>query len=269
MQQFELNYAAFIRKIMEEGELRKTRNAVTKSLFGHSLEVDTLSKGLFPILQGRQMFLKGIKGEFAAIIRQPTHIQDFKKWGCFYWDKWARADGSLTIDYGNAWFNFNGFNQIEALKQSLKCNSTDRRMIVSGWRPDRLHLLSLPCCHYSYQFYVRQDKYLDMVWTQRSVDVMVGLPSDIAFAAIWVITLANEFGLVPGRLKFDFGDCHIYEPHFDDVETYLEYVSTTYHPGVFFSYTKPIGAAFEQFEPSDLELINYAHGPKIKFELLA
>ena len=176
-------YPNLIRKILKEGSLRHTRAGNTLSIFGEMLKID-ISVGL-PITRGRKLYVKPILGELAALLRGPKSIEDFKKFGCNYWDSWADQEGKLNLDYGNAWRNFNGVDQLKDLVTTLKTNPTDRRMIITGWRPDNLKSLSLPCCHLLYQWYVREDKFLDMIWYQRSVDVMVGLPSDIVLASVW------------------------------------------------------------------------------------
>jgi thymidylate synthase len=263
----EKEYCELIKRILAEGERRKTRNGYTLSIFGASLTVD-LADG-FPILQGRKIFYKGVFGELAAMLRGPKTVQDFKDQGCNYWDDWGDEQGRLSIDYGNQWHDFNGVSQIEMLKESLRNNPTDRRMIISSWRPDRLDQLSLPCCHYSYQFYVRDDAYLDMIWTQRSVDTMVGLPSDIVFAAAWLIAISREFYLVPGRIKFDLGDCHIYEEHIASgaLQKYLDAYIESEPREITHMYIAPPGTDFCQFDPSALYLLDYNPKPAIKFEL--
>ena len=200
------------------------------------------------------------------MIRSPKHIDEFRKWGCNYWDAWAQPDGSINIDYGNEWFA-NG--QIAHLKNCLANDQSNRRMIISGWNPSNLNDLDLPCCHYSYQFYVSEGR-LSMLWTQRSVDLMVGLPSDIVFAALWIITLANEFGLIPGEIKMSLGDCHIYEEHLDNTEEYLDRVDANYQhrltpPAYRLNMEK--GAAFETFEPDHLVLSIYQKLAKLNFKL--
>lgn len=265
MQTFELDYANMIAEIYLDGNNRATRNGITRSLFGMSLELE-MPDGCFPLIQGRKMYPKGILGELAAMLRGPKHVNDFKKWGCNYWDLWANEDGSLKVDYGNAWLDFNGVNQLEQLKDKLLNNPTDRRMIVSGWRPDRLDSLSLPCCHYSYQFYV-QDNKLSMIWTQRSVDMMIGLPSDIVFAYAWMLAIGNEFGLKPGKLKMDFGDCHIYEEHLIDARKYLDNVTTLHFQAVLYEYLGLPGTDFCLFQPDFVNLGPYKHCDAIKFEL--
>lgn len=270
MQKFEIDYAEMIAKVLNEGVDKVVRNGRTKSLFGMSLVVDDFINN-FPVIQGRKMYPKGVFGEFAAMIRGPKHITDFTKWGCNFWNKWAKPDGSINIDYGNAWLDFNGVNQIMQLKYALVNNPNDRRMIISSWRPNVIPDLDLPCCHYSYQFHVANGK-INMIWTQRSVDMMIGLPSDIIFAAIWLISLANEFFLQPGTIKMDFGDCHIYDEHKQGAMEYVQRVlEDDWKPlRVAGYYYKPArGADFTKFEPTDLILSLHDSLPPIKFELKA
>ena len=265
---FEKDYKTLVELILHLGEERHTRNGMTKSSFGHSLWINNIESE-FPLLLGRKLYYKGVLGELAAFFRGPTKVQDFKDFGCNYWDAWGDEDGNINVDYGNAWRDFNGVDQLMQLRETLLTNPTDRRMLVSGWRPDRLEQLSLPCCHYAYQFYVRQGKYLDMIWMQRSVDVMIGLPSDIILAAAWLIALAKDVDLVPGSIKMDFGDCHIYEEHFEGAKQYCENVEllqATYNKGpVSYNYTAP--EIFTLFKPDNLEICNYQPMDPIKFEL--
>jgi thymidylate synthase len=267
MQKFEQDYADLITKIQKTGEVRHTRNGITKSMFGMNLTVPMNGDGTFPILQGRKMWPKGVFGELAAMLRKPKHIDDFKKWGCNYWGKWAKEDGSICVDYGNAW---HAGNQINDLKDCLANNPTDRRMIISGWRPENLDYLDLPCCHLLYQFYVREGKYIDMMWYQRSVDMMIGLPSDIVFAAAWLIALANEFGYEPGNIKMNLGDCHIYDEHTQAACDYVYNVQDLplSNPATY-SYLAPPGKDFCEFEPADIKLSTYATHPKLELELKA
>lgn len=268
MRPFEQDYAALVKEILVNGERRETRNYRTISLFGASLLIDLSDDG-FPLLQGRKIHTRGILGEFAALIRQPTCVADFERWGCNYWKQWADSEGQLVLDYGNAWFDLNGYNQIEELKRCLREDLTNRRMIINSWRPDRLAELSLPCCHYSYQFYVRQGKTLDMVWTQRSADMMIGVPSDMVLAATWLITLANEFGFEPGTIKMDFGDVHIYEDHEAGALDYLRNCAEAKHSGDYVAWhlNSPDGQDFCKFKPDDLDLGNYNPMATIKFNL--
>jgi len=161
-------YQDITRRIIADGTERKGRNGNTKSLPFQQLTFD-LSDGFLPLLTTRQMFYKGILGEYAAMIRGPKHVNDFKKFGCNYWDQWSDEDGNINIDYGNAWIDYNGVNQMEYVLDSLRNNPADRRMVINGWRPDKLNDLSLPCCHHNYQFYANGNSfqlcfYVLLIW---------------------------------------------------------------------------------------------------------
>lgn len=266
-QLYEHHYASIVEKILYNGKPKNGRNGKTVGLFGMHLSFECKAS-IIPLLQARRMYPAGVLGEFAALIRGPKHIDDFKKWGCNYWDMWAKEDGSIEVDYGNAWWA-NG--QMDRLIDTLKNNPDDRRMLISGWRPERLDELDLPCCHYMYQFYVRDGVYLDMMWMQRSVDVMIGLPSDMLFAALWLRLLANQVGLIAGRVVMSLGDCHIYEEHLPGARAYIDALQdmTNMHmPAPIMTLSIPPGMPQECFEPS-MATISYTSMDPIKFELKA
>lgn len=266
MQQFEKDYADLVSNTMMTGEVRKTRNGETRSVFGKHLVVPLNGSGLFPVIQGRKMYPYGVFGELAAMLRKPTCLKDFERFGCNYWKLWAKEDGTINVDYGNAW-HANG--QIKRLKEALANNPTDRRMIINGWRPQMLDSLDLPCCHLLYQFYVREGKYLDMLWYQRSVDLMIGLPSDIVFAAAWLIAIANEFGYTPGVINMTLGDCHVYAAHYSAAQTYIDTVRCALSPQPpTYKYLAPAGVDFCSFTPEDL-VLDYSSHPKLHLELKA
>lgn len=279
MQQFEIDYANLVQDILDNGIERKTRNAVTKSVFGRTLRIN-LQDNEFPILIGRKMFYKGVVGELGAFLKGPKTLKDFEDQGCNYWKQWAKPDGSIAVDYGNAWLDFNGVNQLEELVKGLKADPYGRRHIVSGWRPDRLKELSLPCCHLLYQWYVRDGK-LDMVWYQRSVDTMIGLPSDIILAYLWNVLISAEVGLEPGEIIMMLGDTHIYEPHYENAKLYISNVNEIKEVSNInnndmtprFSFITP-NAVFckwnmKDFDPKAFNIYDYFPYPQIQFELLA
>lgn len=259
-------YAKLINKILYKGQKRESRAGEVYTIFGETLKIDA-SQG-FPLLQGRKSFYKPVLGELAAFLRGPKHIDDFKKWGCNYWDSWgAEKGGEIELDYGNSWRDFNGEDQLAEVVRKLNEDPTDRRMIVSGWRPDRLSKLSLPCCHMLYQWYVNGDK-LDMIWYQRSVDTMVGLPSDIILAAAWNAILAQQCNKKPGTLTFMLGDTHIYANHIPGVLDYLRQLQTRAQQGMqVYSYKIAPQVTIDNFVPDMLTIDNYEPMPKIKFEL--
>jgi len=267
---YEENYRKLIAKALSAPK-RQTRNAITRSFFGHHLVVDDLEKGFFPILRGRKLFTNGIFGEMAAFLKGPKTLEDFKSQGCNYWDQWGDENGDIIIDYGNAWRDFNGVDQLAQVIASLQYNPNGRRHLISGWRPDNLDDLSLPCCHYSYQWYVTNDGFLEMIWNQRSVDIMIGLPSDVILAAVWTILIANQLHLKPGKIHMMLGDCHIYESHIDATAQYLmqaEKVAKGYkifNPLPTWS-VAPEASVFN-FKPEMLSVQSYNPQPAIKFKL--
>jgi len=260
--QYEQDYCKLINEVLRDGNDRETRNAPTRAVFGKTLEVHELCWGQFPILQGRRMFYTGVFGEMAAFLKGPKTIKDFEDEGCPYWNKWSNVDGTINIDYGNSWLNFNGVNQLEATLDSLANDPTGRRHIISGWQPDHLPDLSLPCCHLLYQWYVNGG-YLEMIWYQRSVDTMIGLPSDVILAATWNILMADQLGLQPGKLVFMLGDTHIYKSHTYGVKEYLAAVATVGDYPV--SYLNE-GSLYD-FNKDSISLIDYDPFNPIQFEL--
>lgn len=274
MNQYERNYVALVRDVLYKGHMRAGRNGVTRSLFGRSFVVPDLHKS-FPLLHGRKMHYAGVLGELAALIRGPKHVNDFKRFGCNYWDKFAAPDGSLVLDYGTQWLDFNGVNQLAMLIEGLQHDPYGRRHIINSWRPDRLADLTLPCCHFLYQFYVTHNNRLDMIWYQRSADMMIGVPSDVILAALLVLLISQEANLLPGEITMVLGDCHIYEEHVKGTQEYLnntKYIDFGPHP---ISYEfNPRSAILEWnyggkelFVPDHLKILDYNPMPHIDFEL--
>lgn len=271
---YEEQFAELVFHVMEHGEWRQTRNSRTKSVFAKTIVLRDVHN-VMPLLAGRRIYFNGVLGELAAMLRGPEHVEDFEHWGCNYWKQWADEDGFLNVDYGNAWLEH---GQIEHLKHCLQHDRTNRRMIINGWVPENLPNLSLPCCHYSYQFYVRNDKYIDMIWNQRSADLMIGVPSDAVFAAAWLKAIANEFGLVAGDVHMNLGDVHIYESHMDGAAEYLKRVqamtlthSSRLAPVAWWYAAESLyGKDFLKFKPTDL-VVSKDYNPMdpIKFELIS
>ncbi len=263
---FEQDYLELINRILSQGVIKQGRNGSTKALFGETLKIDMTDSKEFPLLHTRKIFHKGIFGEFAAMVRGPSNVADFQKFDCNYWNNWGDDKGNINVDYGNLWLDFNGVNQLEEVARKLKETPNDRRIIISGWDPSNLEDLSLPCCHILYQWFTR-GPYLDMIWYQRSVDTMVGLPSDIVLAAIWNIMLANEVGLAPGEITMMLGDTHIYSQHEEGavqmlktrklIRSYPEYTLSA----------KP-GMPVTEFLPSMISLTGYNPIQTVKFDLI-
>ena len=256
---FEASYLATAKKIITQGSHRYGRNGGTYSLPAQTLTFN-LKDGL-PLMSTRKSFYRGVFGEYAALIRGPKHVDDFKRWGCNFWGKWAKEDGSICLDYGNAWTDFHGVNQMETVLNLLRTNYTDRRMLITGWDPSRLDGLDLPCCHYSYQFW--SDGWnLDLLWTQRSGDWMIGVPADALLASAMVNQFASLAKLTPRTVTMVVGDAHVYGEH---VGTALKQAER--EPLPMPQYTFAAQKDLTSFVPTDFEVHDYQHHPALSYEL--
>ena len=253
-------YLKIMQQIMWHGTHKTGRNGGYTSLPFPQLSFD-ISGGYLPIITTRKMFVQGVLGEYAAMIRGPKHEDDFTKWGCNFWKKWCKEDGSINIDYGNLWRDYNGVNQMEDALNKLRNNPGDRRIIISGWAPDRIDDLDLPCCHYAYQFWT-DGTHLDMLWHQRSADWCVGVPSDMVFAAVMLSCFAQLAELTPRRVVMQFGDAHIYDEHLHQAHE-----QTKRTPWAPVAYQLRVQHSLYSFTPDDLVLGTYKHDERISYEL--
>ncbi len=263
MQTFEKEYKKLIKRVLN-GTVRSGRNGKTVSIVGEQIKFDDLMFDHFPVITGRKMFINGIVGEMAAFLKGPKHVTDFEQQGCNYWKLWANEDGVLNVDYGNKWRDFHGTDQIATLIDNLKNDPYGRRHIIQSWDPSNLDNLSLPCCHYCYQFYVDDKKQLHLIWIQRSVDVMVGLPSDAVLAALLLLLICRSTDMKPGTITMQLGDVHIYSKHIKKIPGYLLTTAPTAP-----QYSLDLTANIDNFEASMFELKNYQFSKIIKFEVIA
>lgn len=254
-------YADLLGKVLQEGKKVKGRNGYTLQISGASIKWDVSDTVmLFPT--ARKLYLQGILGELAALVREPHHINDFKAWGCNYWDQFGDKDGKLKLDYGNAWKA--GVDQIDRVKKALLSKSTryNRDLMIVGWRPNYIGKLTLPCCHFAYQYLCDMDNNLHLIWYQRSADIMVGIPSDIILANLMLIAMAYEVDLFPDSVTMHIGSAHIYQKHLVNAEKVLmlehnlpnEYVHYSTH-----------NLRLSDFMPSMIN-IHYEPRKPIKFE---
>ena len=262
MSDYETEYASLIEAIINYGREKEGRNGTTTSIFGAQLTVNELREGRFPLLNGRKIHYKPVLGELAAFFNGPAHVDDFKAQGCNYWKKWADKQGNLKLDYGNAWI---ADNQLNDVIQGIKEDPNGRRHLITGWRPNNVKNLSLPCCHYAYQWYV-DGEHLDMIWIQRSVDTMIGLPSDVVLAATWNIIMAQLTGYKPGSLIFQLGDTHIYKEHLQNTMEYMhKWSNNANRPCPEYQYW-PVDS-YDKFTASNIEIPLYAPCKHIDFLL--
>lgn len=231
-------YLDLVKKILEEGEPRKDRTGIgTKSIFGTNLTFD-LTKG-FPAVTTKKLAWKAVVSELLWFLEGSTNerrlceilhgtkdlnkrtiwTDNFKKQG----RDLGYTDGELGPVYGKQWRNFEGVDQIANVVKEIKTNPASRRLVVSAWNPKDLPTMALPPCHLLFQFFVSGQN-LDAVWYQRSVDVGLGLPFNIASYALLVHIIASITGLKPRTLKFFGGDTHIYNNQVEALQTQIRRV---------------------------------------------
>jgi len=206
----ESSYRQILRTAKDLGYFREDRTGIgSKSIFSSSISFD-LTSGLFPLITGKKMFFKNIISEFLWFINGETNIDRFKKYGVSIWDAWADEDGNLGPVYGYQMVNYNGqkINQLEQVIDSLINNPDSRRHIITLWNPIQLKEMRLPPCYLYFQFFVENGR-LNLQVVQRSADLFIGVPYDIAMLSLFLIYIANKVELTPAILKITMVDAHV------------------------------------------------------------
>jgi thymidylate synthase len=217
-------YLDLLRHVMETGSDRSDRTGTgTRSVFGYQMRFN-LAEG-FPVLTTKKLHLRSIIHELLWFLKGDTNIDYLKENGVNIWDEWADENGDLGPVYGYQWRSWpthdgRHLDQIAALVEGLKKNPNSRRHIVSAWNPALVDEMALPPCHCLFQFYVSDGK-LSCQLYQRSGDVFLGVPFNIASYALLTLMVAQVCGLEPGDFVHTFGDTHIYHNHFDQVREQL------------------------------------------------
>jgi thymidylate synthase len=295
MNNIEHDYLKLLHDILNNGVEKQDRTGTgTISVFGRQVRHD-MSLG-FPLLTTKKMPFKTIVTELLWFLRGDTNIKFLVDNNCHIWDgdafknfmntsegdpdliwnqeqfiemiktddEFAKTWGDLGPIYGAQWRSWEGLNsntdQIINLINDLKTNPDSRRLMVNAWNVGELNQMVLPPCHYGFQCYVREGKYLSLMWNQRSVDTPLGLPFNIASYALLLMMIADEVNMVPDQLIGNLGDCHIYLDQVDGVKEQLtrqpmSLPKVTIQDGIYCS------------SPSDVLLENYESHPAIKFPL--
>lgn len=232
-------YLDLVKHIFENGTLKADRTGTgTQSVFGYQLRFD-LREG-FPMVTTKKLHLKSIVHELLWFLKGETNTAYLKENGVSIWDEWADASGNLGPVYGHQWRNWNneGIDQIKELIQILKTNPDSRRMLVTAWNPSVLPDTSvsfaenvangkaaLPPCHAFFQFYtiLQADgkRVLSCQLYQRSADIFLGVPFNIASYALFTLMIAQVCDMIPGEFIHTFGDAHIYTNHFEQLQIQL------------------------------------------------
>lgn len=213
-------YLNLLHLVHAHGIPRQDRTGVgTKSLFGLSTSYDIGWR--FPLLTTKKVSFKNIAVELLWFLRGDTNTAYLENHGVTIWRDWQDANGDLGPVYGKQWRNFGGVDQIAEIENQLKNDPTSRRIILSAWNPGEIKQMALPPCHMMAQFYVRDGKYLDCQLYQRSGDMFLGVPYNIASYSLLTYMLAHTHGFLPGKLIHVIGDAHIYNNHSGQVKLQL------------------------------------------------
>ena len=217
-------YLDLLRHVRDNGVLKADRTGTgTRSVFGYQMRFD-LADG-FPLLTTKKLHLKSIIYELLWFLRGDTNVHYLQEHGVRIWNEWADPDGSLGHIYGyqwRSWPDYDGghIDQIAQVVDTIKHNPDSRRMIVSAWNVADLDNMNLPPCHTLFQFYVADGR-LSLQLYQRSADIFLGVPFNIASYALLLQMMAQVTGLRPGDFIHTLGDAHIYTNHFEQVEEQL------------------------------------------------
>ena len=263
-------YEDLMRHVFEHGVAKGDRTGTgTRSVFGHQMRFD-LSEG-FPLVTTKKVHLKSIILELLWFLRGDSNVRWLQERGCTIWDEWARDDGSLGPVYGVQWRSWptpdgGHIDQIQQVIDTLKTHPDSRRIIVSAWNVAELDQMALMPCHAFFQFYVAPSQVagepgkLSCQLYQRSADIFLGVPFNIASYALLTHMVAQQCDLQVGDFIWTGGDCHIYSNHFEQVQTQLARQPYAYptlqikrRPASIFDY------AYEDFE-----VVGYEHHPAIK-----
>jgi len=256
-------YVDLVKRILAEGEDRPDRTGVgTRSIFGHQMEFD-LTQG-FPLLTLKATHFKSIAHELLWFLAGGTNSRDLEKHGVTIWKEWAAEDGSLGPVYGWQWrkwgIGVRNTDQISQLVRGLKLDPYSRRHIVSAWNVEDLADMALEPCHVLFQFYVSTDKRLSCHMYQRSADVFLGVPFNIASYALLTHMIAQVTGLSVGKLVISFGDAHLYRSHLAQVNEMLAREERPL-PRIELN---PEVEDIDDFRYEDIELVGYDPWPAIK-----
>lgn len=256
-------YLNLLETILEKGTVKGDRTGTgTISRFGHQMRFD-LSKG-FPMVTTKKLHLKSIIYELLWFLKGDTNVKYLQDHGVRIWNEWADDDGNLGHIYGYQWRSWptpegQHIDQISQVIEAIKNNPDSRRHLVSAWNVGELDKMNLPPCHILFQFYVADGK-LSCQLYQRSADVFLGVPFNIASYALLTMMMAQACGLEPGDFVHTFGDVHIYSNHVEQVKLQL---TRDPYPLPTMKINPNVKNIFD-FKFEDFELTDYQSHPHIK-----
>ncbi len=259
------NYVNLANRVLLEGEPRVDRTGVgTLSIFGGSIEFDLRER--FPLVTSKETRWRTAFLEMLWFLRGEPHVHFLRKHGSKLWDAWADAHGNLGPVYGCNWRRWrdrhgNPIDQMAAVIESVKSNPQGRRHIVSAWNVAELPEMALPPCHWAHQLYAGNAAWLDMQVYQRSWDLALGAPFNIAQYALLLHLYARATGRIARRLTFSYGDAHIYLNHVDAMKNLTvreDNAKLSFHTD---------NIDIDGYKIDDFRITDYNHGPFIKLDV--
>lgn len=258
-------YLDLLGHVLENGTPKGDRTGTgTLSVFGHQMRFD-LAEG-FPAVTTKRLHLKSVVGELIWFLRGETNVSWLSEHGITIWDEWADADGELGPVYGHQWRSWptpdgRSVDQIAAVVESIRTDPDSRRHVVSAWNVASVPDMALPPCHTLFQFYVAEGR-LSCQLYQRSGDVFLGVPFNIASYALLTHMVAQVCDLEVGELVHTLGDAHLYTNHLDQARTQL-----TREPRPLPTLQLARRASIDDFTPDDVTLLRYDPHPGIKAQI--
>lgn len=256
-------YLDLMSHVLTKGTRKSDRTGTgTLSTFGYQMRFD-LAEG-FPLVTTKKIYTKSVVAELLWFLEGSTNVRPLQEQGCSIWDEWADEDGELGPVYGHQWRSWptpggGQIDQIANVVESLRTNPDSRRHIVSAWNVAEVDKMALPPCHTMFQFYVA-DETLSCQLYQRSADIFLGVPFNIASYALLTSMMAQVVGLQPGEFVHTLGDAHLYLNHIEQAKTQLErnpldLPELRLNPEI---------TSIDGFSSLDIEFVNYKHHPAIK-----
>ena len=256
-------YLDLMRRVREHGARKEDRTGTgTLSVFGHQMRFD-LAEG-FPVVTTKKLHLRSIIHELLWFLRGDTNIRYLHDNGVSIWDEWADENGDLGPVYGYQWRSWptpdgGHIDQVSQVVEQIRTSPDSRRIIVSAWNVGEIERMALPPCHLLFQFYVADGR-LSCQLYQRSADIFLGVPFNIASYSLLTLMMAQVTGLEPGEFIWTGGDCHLYLNHLEQSDLQL---SRAPHPLPAMRLNPAVKDLFA-FRYEDFELTGYEHHPHIK-----
>lgn len=256
-------YLDLLRRVRHAGTPKTDRTGVgTRSIFGHQMRFD-LAQG-FPLVTTKKLHLKSIVHELLWFLNGDTNIAYLKANGVSIWDEWADANGDLGPVYGAQWRSWRGadgriVDQIAWVQDEIRRNPDSRRLVVTAWNPAEIDQMALAPCHCLFQFYVAEGR-LSCQLYQRSADVFLGVPFNIASYALLTAMMAEATGLAAGEFVHSFGDAHLYANHVAQADAQL---ARAPRPAPKLRFARAVGSVFD-FRYEDIVIEGYDPWPAIK-----